>query len=91
MGVTFDGELHLPAGEYELTASDLGHRIWVGNTKVADTWAVGWRLHPAMTNRTQFRWPGGKCPVRVETYSRGGLPLVRMDIRPLTFGPPQPP
>ncbi|MFO0803141.1 MAG: bifunctional serine/threonine-protein kinase/formylglycine-generating enzyme family protein [Gemmataceae bacterium] len=80
LGVVLETELELPKGRYEFAVfSGRCNRLFVNGERVADTWVPT----QSATNRAESELPGGRCRLRLETYTLGESPNVALDIRPI--------
>ena len=73
--------INFPAGTYKFTATmDDGMRIWLGETKILDSWNDSQANSQSVT--TQI--PAGEHRVKVEYYENGGEAEARLVIEPVS-------
>jgi len=84
LGLSFETELELPAGAYELSiASGSGHRVFVDDRIELDVFS----LTRYIANRTEVTLRTGRHRIRIETHKLMQNPDVRFGIRVLRFDP----
>jgi uncharacterized protein YraI len=73
--------LNFPAGTYRFTATmDDGMRIWLGDTKILDSWYDSQAHSQSITTHV----PVGEHRVKVEYYENGGEAEAKLVIEPVS-------